>query len=101
MKNAKIFLFFAAVSILLVLSSCQSAENRIKEEIEKANYCNTKDDCVLAGSECPFGCYIYVNVDEAERITRIIDNFESRCIYSCISCPDVECSESKCVPVCG
>ena len=92
--------------IVLLLTSCVSEET-VKKEIKKANYCETKADCVSLGSMCPFGCYIYVNSAEEDRVRGLMDSYfkEQRlkgheCVYDCVRCMDVECVDSKCEPVC-
>ncbi len=75
-------------------------ESVISSEIEEANYCDIDSDCAYAGSKCPFGCYIYVNVDEVDRIKALVDSFESRCVYGCLRCDDVVCVNNRCKEVC-
>lgn len=72
----------------------------ITTEIEKANYCNVKEDCINVGGKCPFGCFAYVNKNEAGRIQNLIASIKSSCIYSCMDCPDVECKNNKCESIC-
>ena len=101
----KIILFsiidFAILTIVLVsLFGCSRSKVYIKNEIEKANYCDVKEDCVDAGGKCPFGCYVYVNKNEVHRIENLIASFRSDCIYDCISCRNVECINNTCEPVC-
>jgi hypothetical protein len=96
-----IFSIVVLTILIMMLVGCQPIrENKIREEINKANYCNTKDDCVLLDSKCPFGCYIYSNYNEAGRIKTLLDNYESNCVYGCISCTDVKCEDNKCIEVC-
>ncbi|MEK6922171.1 MAG: hypothetical protein AABX08_00025 [Nanoarchaeota archaeon] len=107
----KIIILFLLIGILL-LNACTEIiykdqpyfEDYIKNEIDKANYCNTKSDCVNIGNQCPFGCYIYVNKDQAERISGLIDDYinaqEARCEYGCLPCNDVICKNNKCEAVC-
>lgn len=72
-------------------------EKYIQNEINKANYCETNSDCSLvANSKCPFGCYIFVNKEEVDRIDNLLKNFESQCVYSCVQNQDVECINNKC-----
>src|SRR3989338_10766379 len=87
-------MFFVTLGILL-LTGC-TAEMRIAAAIERANYCETATDCVLVGSKCPFDCYIYANVNEAERITELVNNYQSSCEYSCIQSFGVECLNNVC-----
>ena len=75
-------------------------ESRIKAEIERANYCETNSDCIDAGSKCPFGCYAYVNKNEASKISRLIESFDSKCVYGCLACPTAVCENNKCKEVC-
>jgi len=78
---------------------------RIMEEIDKANHCKTTDDCVQAAAAvCPFGCYVHVHKDEAERIGKMIADYQrtgqaggQACMYSCIEYPGVECASGKCL----
>lgn len=88
------------LSIFILSSRSAIYEFYIESEIEKANYCETEDDCVDAGSKCPFGCYNYVNKAEAERISGLLGSFDSDCIYDCAFCADVRCVDHKCEPVC-
>lgn len=87
--------------ISLLISGCTANESNIRNQIQKANYCTTKDDCIDAGGKCPFGCYNYVNKNEFNRIQRLLDSFSNECIYDCMMCPDVECVDNICEPVCN
>ena len=71
-------------------------EISIKKEIDTANYCNTEEDCALAGSICPFGCKIYVNNAEKDRIRELMISFEPICKYECPVCEGLECKNNKC-----
>lgn len=87
------------------LEQAKSSESSISAEIEKANYCNTADDCELAAfSKCPFGCYVYTNKAEADRIKSLIEAYEqsprmSGCEYMCIKIEGVECKNKRCEPI--
>ncbi len=103
MKKIIIFSLVGLVILAIVLISIfglSRSKSSIKNEIEKANYCDTKEDCVYAGGKCPFGCYVYVNKNEVNKIQNIIASFKSNCIYDCMYCPEVECKNNKCEPVC-
>ncbi|OGJ52189.1 hypothetical protein A2335_03215 [Candidatus Peregrinibacteria bacterium RIFOXYB2_FULL_32_7] len=71
----------------------------IRTEIEKANYCEVKEDCARVTQKCPFGCNEYVNKDEKERIDELVNNFESDCVYRCAFYEELECKDNKCVAV--
>lgn len=89
---------------LVFLSACANgdttytptSEQGIKQELAKANYCESVSDCVDVGAKCPFGCYLYVNKDEAPRLKPMIEGFQSTCQYSCIAIKGVECVQNKC-----
>jgi len=72
-------------------------EKYIAKQIEEANYCTTKNDCAMASvSACPFGCYILVNQTKVGEIKNLLDNYQSRCEYSCIEIKGFDCIEDKC-----
>jgi len=87
-------------SATVLMAGCRYEQAHIKDEIDKANHCDVKEDCVDAGGKCPFGCYAYVNINEAARIKGLIDSYDSDCVYGCLYCPDVECTNNTCKPMC-
>lgn len=98
MKHSVILpLSFACASLALI--ACSSQETTVRQAIEEANYCETAGDCVLVGSKCPFGCYIYANAQEADHIRGLVDDYESQCVYGCIQSSGVECRENTCEAV--
>ncbi|MFH1408934.1 MAG: hypothetical protein ABIH34_03430 [Nanoarchaeota archaeon] len=82
---------------ILFLIACSPSQEFIQDEIDKANFCETKDDCALAGSKCPFDCYIYVNSAHVDRIKGFVDSYRPlrRCFFSCVACEPI-CYEGKC-----
>ncbi|MGM0439305.1 MAG: hypothetical protein ACQEP3_02640 [Patescibacteria group bacterium] len=76
-------------------------EAYVSWKLEKANYCEVKEDCVNLGDKCPFGCYIYVNENEEKEMKKLLDSFESKCVYGCEQCLEVECASGKCQSVCN
>jgi len=92
-------LSLASLCILAGCAPSATSEQGIKNAIEQANYCETKEDCVLVGSKCPFDCYIYSNKAEADRIRTMVDGFDSQCTYSCIASDGVECVSGKCTMI--
>lgn len=81
---------------VVALAGCSPSEARIKREIEEASTCDAAEDCVLVGSTCPFGCYIYVHQAEAERIKALVDGYDSQCVYGCAQSLGVECRDHRC-----
>ena len=98
-KNNIIFVVLC-VLVLFVVSSIYFYPNfkeaSIKSEINKANYCQIESDCVDAGGKCPFGCYNYVNKNEVQRISNLINSYDSKCVYGCIECQKAICENNKC-----
>lgn len=93
-------ILIAIASLLYFVLKVNGSENKIKKEIELANYCETKSDCVQVESKCPFDCFVYVNKNEKERINKLISNYESNCVYGCIQVvPVFDCVNKKCVLV--
>ncbi|SRR6056297_2214291 len=105
MKNKNIIgiiilvIVIIAVSIFLALPKIK--ELKIKSAIEEANYCEIDSDCVDAGGKCPFGCYIYINKNEVDKISQLIQSYNSKCIYGCVSSSTVVCKNKKCKEVLG
>ncbi len=70
----------------------------VKDEMEEANYCETKDDCVETNTKCPIGCYNMVNTAELDRINELVRQFKQTCFQSCTDLDEHECVEGKCEP---
>lgn len=105
MKKTIIILIILAVSAGLAwfyFFSPKAQERYIKKEITKANYCEVVSDCqMVAQSQCPFGCNVHVNKNEAERIGKLLENYRNTryttsCMYSCIEFKGVECVNNTC-----
>ncbi|MFW0870964.1 MAG: hypothetical protein ACKKL4_00710 [Patescibacteria group bacterium] len=103
--NSKIVLIFIAILIIGISSFFIFSEPtnptraNIISAIEEANYCTFDTDCVVLESKCPFDCYVYVHSNEAERISKLIESFESRCAYGCVAPPEVVCIDSRCTGI--
>jgi hypothetical protein len=80
----------------LLLVACASEEQQIRAAIEEANTCATTEDCVMIPGKCPFDCYILSNKSAASSIAKMVDEYESTCMYSCIEPPSYTCEAGKC-----
>ena len=87
------------ITVSIFLAFPKIKESNIESVIEKANYCEVDSDCVDAGGKCPFGCYVYVNKNKVEQISQLIQSYDSKCIYGCVSNPTVICENKKCKEV--
>jgi hypothetical protein len=94
------------VAVAILLAGCEAVSSdklrvmQIEQEISKANRCTTDADCSFVASKCPFGCHIYVNNAEADRIRGLVDSYDGGCVYDCLRCDGAQCSGGKCTPVC-
>lgn len=79
-----------------VLTGCGPTEDEVLQAIDEANYCSSTDECVRIGEECPFGCNIYVNEAEAEKIRELLSEFDGQCQYKCDSTKEAECIDGVC-----
>lgn len=100
MKKIIIISVIVLIIISVFLSYPKIKESYIKNEIKLANYCDIDSDCVDAGGKCPFGCYVYVNKNEVERISSLIGLSDPKCVYGCLLCEEVKCENNKCIEVC-
>jgi hypothetical protein len=83
-----------------LLVGCGPSETAVRSAIEKANYCDVAEDCGNAGSVCPFGCDVLVNVDEVGAIRDLMQNYaqgRSVCLYDCAALQEVTCEAGICV----
>lgn len=94
-----IILFVLIITISIFLTIPKFKELNINFAIEKANYCEVDFDCADAGGKCPFGCYVYVNKNEVGHISRLIQSYDSNCVYGCVSNSTVICENKKCKKV--
>ena len=98
--NQKLIGIFFIILIVIIgvyfLKPKLNEEDNIKKEIEKANFCTTKDDCGQVNSQCPFGCYVFVNKNEVDRINDLLNSYQATCIYNCVPLIDYDCITNKC-----
>ncbi len=95
--NKKLIVLIILVFIILIFSLYPKFnELNIKQQIEKANYCDANSDCINLGQKCPFGCCIYVNVNEVDKLSNLLLAYNSKCVYGCLSCEKVICENKKC-----
>jgi len=97
MNKKIIFGCIALIVLISIFLFLPNQEDIIKSQIQKANYCEETLDCVDAGGKCPFGCYVFVNEAEVERISSLIKSYDSKCVYGCVSNVTVICENNKCV----
>ena len=87
------------LSLGLLLATACLTEAKVEAAIDDANYCDAPEDCVIAGSTCPFGCAIAVNADEVEEIGALLDDWSRRpdqCAFDCLAVSSVDCVAQRC-----
>ncbi len=83
------------------LSGCDKLQEKIRQQIEAVNYCQTDEDCTIEFFDCPFGCGSYVN--KRTNIAQIKEQVSSyhqrcgRCEYKCLRLLNPVCQNQKCV----
>jgi hypothetical protein len=86
--------------VALCLSGCGPSEQEVRDEIFAASTCTASSDCVSAGAMCPFGCSIWVNQAQVERIRRLLADFDrsqEHCMYRCGEPAAPLCAAGRCV----
>ena len=68
-----------------------------KSAIEKANYCQQDNDCMVVAGKCPLACHILINRNEKESIRMLLDTYISDCTYSCTVPREYSCIDHQCV----
>lgn len=76
-------------------------EEYVKDLLNSYNYCESDSDCGYFIWECPFWCYVPVNVKFINTASSIITNNmnhldDERCIYDCLLMDKVVCNDYKC-----
>ena len=93
--------------LVLVLPACSPSEVDIQkafeERVAQSQHCESASECTLIYPGCPLGCFVAVNVDEADALadyaSELIADYESggvACNYGCIGAPEVDCVEQVC-----
>jgi hypothetical protein len=94
-----IFIFVAM--LLLSQINFKDEASSIKKEIDKLGYCQINEDCVEIVGKCPFGCYIYTNIKEVKKVKKLINSYESKCVYNCVESSGYDCVKGRCVSMIG
>ena len=95
----RLLLVGLAASMLLAADDLGAQRDRIRAEIAKASTCKVKADCAGPLYRCPFGCSIYVNRNELERIKKLLASYPEECDYECKKIDGFDCVEGKCAAV--
>jgi hypothetical protein len=106
MNILKKWWFWAIIVILILLfpfiydfTFIPLQKNYILGEIEEANYCDVDSDCAAVLGNFRFGCNIYVNLNEVERISGLISSYKPKMSfrnYMCQISKDLICVNGKC-----
>lgn len=105
--------YFLLLSVfLLSFSGCDLNDKNsdlILQALDEANHCQVDADCmVLAGLECPFGCYSLINKTvDANSLRQKMDAYRrssgaQKCEYGCTESPSldqIKCLKGKCIDI--
>jgi hypothetical protein len=103
-------LILTVITTALLINGNAKAETNlnvkdIRQKIQNANYCKTKEDCVTAWFECPFGCGAYINKNEEAALKKTIEEYlqksNLRCDYQCAMRPAPDCINGHCTEPSG
>ena len=88
-------------------NSCEGIERRIRDLLERGNYCGKDEDCMAESYGCPFGCENLLNrnyegIKEVEKLSEKYRKKCPACFYGCAISPkgaEIVCRQSKCVDI--
>jgi hypothetical protein len=94
--------------IAALVASCSPSEAEIQEQfdavLQRANRCQSPDQCVLIDLECPLGCRAAVQADRASSVRKqareLVDDYErggTSCAYDCSAPGSASCEQGRCV----
>ena len=85
------------------LTSSEKFKLQIDEKIDKLNYCNVDEDCVINQFGCPFECNSQINknsdLNEVNGLITLYNGMNKGevCMYQCVQPEQSKCVQSKCV----
>jgi hypothetical protein len=82
--------------------TCETKEE-FRAFVATRQACKSASDCAIVSGSCPFDCYVPI-AKAGEREVRAkldalsarLDKAGNRCMYGCISSPEVECVDGRC-----
>jgi hypothetical protein len=117
-RVAIIFFVILFVDMIFMISGCGNnviecnspSENEFKEkwnsELEASNECQTDDQCTVINTECPLGCFAYVNIEHKDRLVKLAKDLKNNfsrcgtdCSYSCIPPDRPVCMNNVCIGI--
>jgi len=85
-------------------NTCDQLERRIANEFQKANYCETDNDCLVFDIAASCSCYNLGNKNaDLSAVEDLIQQTYTKCPICDIDCPitpennEIVCRQSKCV----
>lgn len=76
-------------------------EEEVKNLLDSYSYCESDSDCGYLLWECPFWCYVPINIKYIDIASSIMNNYFNHlngelCIYDCIEMNKAKCENYKC-----
>jgi len=98
---------FRSLAVTLALVACSPSEEEVEAElaefIASRDDCTVDEDCALAHTECPLGCYHAVNKAHVtaveDKARELVDDYESGgmgCTYRCARAFGAMCQAGTC-----
>jgi len=77
------------------------SETKIRELLDRYNYCEVDDDCMVMYGTCPFGCHQFINKQYEKTVENLFDVYtrhtKEHCDYKCMALPEkVFCKNYRC-----
>ena len=77
------------------------SETKIRELLDRYNYCEVDDDCMVMYGTCPFGCHQFINKQYEKTVENLFDVYtrhtKEHCDYKCMALPEkVFCNNYRC-----
>ena len=77
------------------------SETKIRELLDRYNYCEVDDDCTVKYGICPFGCHQFINKQYEKTVENLFDVYtrhtKEHCDYKCMALPEkVVCKDYRC-----
>lgn len=76
-------------------------ETKVRELLDRYNYCEVDEDCTVKQGICPLGCHQFIHKKYEQTVNDLFDvytkNTERHCEYRCMALPEkVVCKDYRC-----
>ncbi|MCB0324184.1 MAG: hypothetical protein KDD69_11455, partial [Bdellovibrionales bacterium] len=75
--------YFVFTTLLSEVSSCDTRESEVREQLALAASCSSDADCTILALSCPYDCETPINRNERSNVIRTIGSYNSSCMSVC------------------